>query len=221
MSDVRKDNMHYNEAQIILYLEDKLSNEQRGEIEEHIADCAACANQLAAISRLQAILDEDVPVNIDPTTQDNVEHLVRSDGRSTSSWLTLFTPIRVAFASVTVIAITVAVYVSLHRPPPVQFRSPESSLALETLFPADGSTVITHSITFVWRKTSADGYRFRLFDATGAPVWGIQLRDTVVSLPSTVVLQPEKTYLWRVETYFRDATHERSDIHAFTYAPIQ
>ena len=51
-----------------------------------------------------------------------------------------------------------------------------------------------------WSSVSgADRYRTTLFDAAGAVVYETQTADTVVALPDSVHLIPNRSYLWKVE----------------------
>jgi hypothetical protein len=73
----------------------------------------------------------------------------------------------------------------------------------------------------VWRPSSPAGYRFRLFAENGVPLWSAFVRDTTLTLPSSVVLESGKNYLWSIEVPFTDSITERPTFHAFSFRPLE
>jgi hypothetical protein len=124
------------------------------------------------------------------------------------------------FIGVAAVAVAAAAVLLIPPSAPVQFRSIDAPLPTLSLFPADRAVVTDLRPQFRWTPFATSSvYRFTLLDANGVTVWSHDLRDTIVLLPSTLVLSPGTTYLWRVETFLADRSLERSTLHAFTYTP--
>ena len=214
--------MHPDDRKILLYLEDKLPSKERGNIEAHVARCAACANRLANLSRLSLILEQPVPIDLDVATREKARKLV---GQREDGWWKGFKPFnppyRFALAGAAVIALVLSIYLLGPQGEPRQFRS-ERSEEVETfeLYPEDAAIVSDRGAQFRWTSVGESMvYRFSLLEETGVIIWSNDIRDTVIAIPLSVVLRPGKTYLWRVETFLADKTLEHSALHAFTYSP--
>ena len=216
--------MHSDDQEILLYLEDKLPSAKRERLEKHIGRCEPCAARFADFSRLPSILAEPLPRDLDEATQKKAVELLRP-GRAPkggSPAFRLFAPqYRLAFAGAAALLLIVSVYLFLPRETPVQFRSDRSGdVGSLVLIPEDGARVRSHDIEFRWTSLGESmAYKFSLLRETGAVVWSTDVRDTSLSLPEAIVLQPGKTYLWQIETSLADKTLGRSAVHAFTYSP--
>mgnify|MGYP000170982352 CR=1 FL=1 len=217
--------MHLTEAEIILYIENKLGVDERTRIETHIGGCAACASQFAAIAQIPSILSKDVPLHVDRKTRQRVMQLVQSERRK---FLRLFDflnpPARFALAGLAAAAILATSYIyffTKHHPVPSQFRSGEETATIENISPQDHAVVRETPVRFVWRSSSPVGYRFQLFSENGVPLWSAFVADTTLILPPTVVLQLRKTYLWSVETPLTNATGRPSRLSSFVFEAEQ
>ncbi len=215
--------MHVTDDNILLYLEDELSQLDRVQLEAHVGRCNDCATQFAALARLPDALKRNVPVQLSNEVLKRAIGIV--GGRESGSrWTFRFfnSPLRLAFAGVSVLAVALTTYLLIPRPEPLQFRSTDATTPMLSLFPLDGATVRAKSPVFQWSAVvRSSAYKFSLMDENGVSVWNWDIRDTSLVLPSTVVLIPGKTYLWRVESFLADKTLERSALHVFTYAPSQ
>ena len=216
--------MHSDDQEILLYLEDKLPPAKREHLEKHIGRCKPCAARFADLSRLASILEEPLPGDLDEATQKKAVELL-GPGRPLqggSPAFRLFAPqYRIVFAGVAALVLIVSVYLFLPDEPQVQFRSDRSEHAGSfVLIPEDGARVRSHDVEFRWTSLGESmAYKFSLLRETGAVVWSADVRDTSISLPESIVLQPGKTYLWQIETSLADKKLERSAVHAFTYSP--
>jgi hypothetical protein len=217
--------MHLTEAEIILYIENKISVDERTRVEAHIGGCAACASQFAAIAHIPSVLSKEVPLRVDRKTRQRVMQLVPSERRG---FLGLFNflnpPARLALAGLAAVAILATSYMyflTKHLPTPAQFRSGEETATIENVSPQDHAVVRETPVRFVWRSSSPAGYRLRLFAGNGVPLWSAFVRDTTLTLPSSVVLEPGKNYLWSIEVPFTDSTTERPTFHAFSFRPLE
>ena len=215
--------MHVTESDILLYLDDKLPAEDKQKLEQHVGRCNECAGQFATLVRLPHVLKESIPIKVDEETLNKAIKLVKR-AEPTIGWtFRVFAhPFRTALAGVSVVTIALAVYLLIPRPEPAQFRSTDSSVPMLKLFPPDGATMSEPHLEFHWSSVARSAvYKFSLMDRNGVSVWNWDVRDTSLLLPSTVVLLPGKTYLWRVESFLADRSLERSALHVFTYAPSQ
>lgn len=214
--------MHPDEAQILLYLEDKLPGSSREALEVHIAACAECGSLFAAAARLQEVIDGPAPVTLDETTRKKALELVGTRPPGGIRSLNFFAQrYRLAFGVAAALLIVIGVSLFVPEREPSRFRSeePEGSETLD-LFPEDGAQVTVHEFKFHWTSLEEGMvYRFTLMGETGAVVWSTDIRDTSLSIPLSVVLQPGKTYLWKVESFLADKRTTRSHVYAFTYNP--
>jgi hypothetical protein len=217
--------MHLTEAEFILYIENRLEGDERTRVETHIGGCAACASQFAAIAQIPAVLSKEVPLRVDRKTRQRVMQLVPSGRRG---FMRLFNflnpPARFALAGLAAVAILVTSYMYFlkkHLPAPSQFRSGQETATIENISPQDHAVVHETPVRFTWRSTSPAGYRFRLFAENGVPLWSAFVRDTTLTLPSSVVLESGKNYLWSIEVPFTDSITERPTFHAFSFRPLE
>jgi hypothetical protein len=213
--------MHPDEIQILLYLEDKLPAGDRAALEAHIAACAGCASRFAAAARLPEIIGGPDPVTTDERTRKEALDLVRQRRSGGSGPLSFFAPrYRLGFGLAAALLVAIGVTLLVPDREPSRFRSEETGSTSLELFPEDGARMTDRELTFRWTSLD-DGmvYRFTLMGETGAVVWSADIRDTSLSIPTSVVLQSGKTYLWKVESFLADKRTNRSYVHAFTYKP--
>jgi hypothetical protein len=213
--------VHPDEYELLQYLENTVEQHKRKQIEDHSARCEQCAHLLADLSRLPQVLDHPVPFEPDPAVLMKAMQLAKRKGpRRWFGMNTIAPPFRIAIAGTTLFVIALTAYLVLPREEPDRFRSgTEDEVPAFGLFPADGAIVRDYPPDFHWKEIhESAAYRFSLLDGSGAVLWTADIRDTSILLPSSVVLQPGFTYLWRVESSFADNTL-RSALHAFTYSP--
>jgi hypothetical protein len=130
--------------------------------------------------------------------------------------------VRFALTSAAILAVALTTYLLIPRKEVSQFRSPEIPEHTFVLFPEDGAIVSDPVPRFRWAQISpSSAYEFSLLNTSGVVIWSGDVRDTSLTLPATIVLQPGKTYLWRVETFLADRSLERSALHAFTFTPSE
>jgi len=214
--------MHPDERELLLYLEDKASQTDRGRIEAHLGQCEKCSNLFADLFRLSRIVEQPAPFDVSEAVLKQATDIVaRGKSRNWLSLTFLTPPFRIAVAGAAVVAIVLTTYLLVPREEPAQFRSDkvEETPALE-FYPRDGTVVTEKTPEFRWNSIGESAaYRFSLLDEAAAVIWVNDCRDTSLNLPPSVVLQPGKTYLWRVESFLADKALERSALHAFTYVP--
>ncbi len=66
-------------------------------------------------------------------------------------------------------------------------------------------------VTFVWHAIEgAEEYRFELLDPSGSPVFATATGDTVVALPGSIALVPNRVYSWWVRAALDDGSTRAS-----------
>ena len=209
--------VHLTETDIALYVEDKVSTEGRQRMEDHMADCPACVEQVSALVRLYEIDERETPLRIDGATYREAERLgVRNERFPLFSLMFASRPLRLALAGIAVVAVGLTYYFSTSTVEPVRFRSVERERPRFMMQPADGETLPAVQQLFRWSSIPhAMTYRFTLSELNGRTLWTSTVSDTFVTVPSSIAIQKGNQYLWRVEVVFRDNTRYSSPIYAF------
>lgn len=215
--------MHCTEADIHLFLEDKLPPERRQEVEAHLADCPACAETLVAAYRQPQAFEETEAPSLDAATLQQAEDLVSP--RSPPSWreriLRLSRPARIALSVLLLAGVGLGLwtYVGPDATSPSSLRSPKTAPAW-SLYAPPHRTVLEPPPVFRWaRHPDAAAYRVLLYHNDGTVRWTGSTADTTLRLPSEVTLEDGARYLWRVEAVFPDDRSRSSELRAFTAAP--
>lgn len=208
--------MHISEAELILFLENKLPVKTRRRVEQHLSDCERCSADIAAIKRLDKVFADSSAPTIEPSVLERAGNL--SAGRTARFFLIRGTA-RYAIAASIILAVGIGTIVLLRRPPKIsEFRRPGESAPAFNLLPEDGTAVST--VHFQWsRIPHARVYNVCLLEENGRILRMISTPDTNLTISSEVVLQPGKRYLWKVEAFLPDETKLGSKLHVFTYSP--
>jgi len=187
---------HRSPEEIAAYLCDELSTADRERFQAHLAVCRACRWEVTSAQRL-------------------TRGRPRETGRN------------VALA-----AAVVLVAVLLTRGMGVggvasdgeaQRRSTEqtgSAQRIDIVFPGDGGTVASAPVVFTWRgRPGSFMYRLTLSTDDGRTLWTGDTRDSTLALPSSVVLDRGREYLWYVDALGPDARSSTSGVHRFSTPP--
>ena len=209
--------MHPSEAILILYLEDRLSAQEREETESHLSDCAECVEQLEIIRKL-SMWEDDASIPMpEPSVLQSAERLVQSNAPFRRFGIPRW---GLAAAAVLVVAVGLA-YFSTRGPVATRFRDSSPATEHLTMIPADNARVEGSRLNFQWSGVeNSVGYRVYLYDNSGSILWSSSTGDTTMTLSPAVSLHSQTNYLWRVEIFFRDGSIHRSLVHVFTYAPV-
>jgi anti-sigma-K factor RskA len=185
-------NSHLDPGQMTRYLERTLTSEERSGIEEHLVACAACKGEIVALTRIR-----------------------RSGRRHRVAYIAA--PLAAAAVAALLIANPFA-----ERPEESLARSQggEGTRQITALLPADGDTVSLANLTFVWGAVEPDArYRLTLSTDEGAEVWTVTARDTTVSLPDGLTVNPGASYVWYVDALLMDGTSATTGTRKFTVEP--
>lgn len=213
--------MHPTEADIILFLEDRLPPEARRRVRAHLAGCAQCVETLAAVSRMEQTLAASEAPPVAPEVLRRAEELVRVERAPHGRLLRLPMPARLALATLVLAGLGLAAWLVSLRDgaPQSQFRSDAAAPVLATQAPAHRATVRPASLVFRWSGLSgAATYRVVLYHADGAWHWTGQADTTYLTVSDSLDLATGRQYLWHVEAVMPDGNTISSELRAFTVA---
>jgi len=71
-------------------------------------------------------------------------------------------------------------------------------------------------VRFVWAGIpGVASYRLMLSSHDGTPIWSVSLADTMVTLPDSVRLQPERAYFWVADALLDDGSTRSTGLREF------
>jgi hypothetical protein len=209
--------MHLTEADILLFIEKRLTGEERERFSTHLADCAECTALLNALSRLKRELPRMSAPQIPKEAVQRAERIVRRDGARESAWSWLRVP-RLRFALGGLAVVAAVIFFLPDRTEVSRYRDSTNFSSTQLLDPVDGSNVQPQT-AFRWRAMQeAIAYRFTLHDHVGLIQWETVSSETTITLPSHLDLKRGERYFWRVESLFPDQSSQRSQLNAFIYS---
>ncbi|HED08371.1 MAG TPA: zf-HC2 domain-containing protein [Ignavibacteria bacterium] len=212
--------MHTDDKIIILFLENKLTEKERIEVQKHLADCAACTEKLADIYRLESGIKKARVPKISKELKKKVEEIVSKDSNITTKKIRSNSSIlKLALTGVfTVIIITVYFFFFNYNNSPSKFRDLnkiENSIIIQ---PKNEALLTPDELNFKWKKVKKSvAYNFILYKDNGKLLWEKQSKKNSLMLPSSLKMEIDKKYLWRVEIIFPDNSKKRSKLYVFTY----
>lgn len=164
--------------QLGAYLERRLTDAERREVEAHLADCPDCRGEVLDAARILRLR------------------------RTRRYWY--FTPPAVAAAAGLIVLLGREPQDTATTEPVV--RAGESEiLGVEAVTPVAGAGVAADSLRFVWQPLAEGArYRFVLATTAGTSVWSLSLADTHVTIPDSVAVTRGETYIWYVDALLLD-----------------
>lgn len=211
--------MHIDENDIARYVDGRLSDDERRDIESHLAECHRCRNQVAAVHRILGNRGEQGPA-LDPEVRARAEALGRTEEDEESiEWERARDPMAIAMVVGLLLGVGALLYGPFQGPAPSRLRSSAEASALTVQAPADGATVSERPVFECASVSEALGYRVTLQAPDGTVVWEGDTTAPHVRLPADVSLTAGTTYLWRAEALRADGTTLQSNARTFTYAP--
>lgn len=207
---------HLTEADILLFLENNISDEEQPKYERHLAECDICRERLVEIYQLEDRLSSSQPPNIEPETLDKAKKLIQED-KSDNYALNLFQ--RFSTAAIFLIAVLLTLWVwrgDEFMNPKDEFRSGDTSTLVQPLTPEDGTSILYHDSEFTWKPVeNAAYYRLVIFSDNGVELWSQQVKSTEKALPANISMEPESHYLWKVEAVMPDGIIVSSPLQSF------
>jgi hypothetical protein len=82
----------------------------------------------------------------------------------------------------------------------------------------DGDSVRGGGLAFSWAAASAERYRLVLSNEEGTPLWSTDTKDTVMTLPDSVILSSGASYFWQVDAVQAGVT-ATTRLQRFTVVP--
>lgn len=180
--------VHPEAWELAAYLDGALADPNRSRVEAHLAGCAVCRVEVAAVAQLVRTAPRPRRVAI---------------------------PIGLAAAAVLAVLLVPALDLpswfgpTRHREPAVTTTAPPIVIA-----PRGGVDSVRE---LVWSAVPhAARYRVTLLDARGTALWRWETADTVAVLPDTVRLRVAASYFWKVEAETGFDRWAASDLVDFT-----
>lgn len=216
---------HISDVDLILYLENKLSEKQIRDTELHLAECDNCLANLANIHNLQKQISSDTSspaINFEMLERaknfvNKKEEKIRTDWISAPSLNFAATISAIVVFGIFVTAINFSSR-TLHKVPGA-FRSLDTTHTFAMIHPEDGEILSNNHPIFSWDHVdNAASYQLRIFLENGSLYWQTNLTDTSLILPSNVILVPGSRYLWQVEGLMPDERTIHSKLESFTYS---
>lgn len=188
---------HLPVATVAAYVDGTLDGKARDDADRHLAACATCRGELAALSELVV----DLPSR-----------------RRKPNWGV----VGGALAAAGIVGILVAS--PARSPDPSRTTERATSAAAATLEivepPAGGAAGPLRNGRIVWRAVEPRAtYRVTVTDTTGTTRWGAETADTVVAVPPSARLEAGARYYFYVDALRADGWSLQSGPHAFTTAP--
>lgn len=191
MSQPRSSNAHLEAEEVLGYVAGTLSSAERDHLERHLADCAECTSEIAAVGRLR------------PWDRPHVRRLAT-----------------VAAAAAAVVGIAVLGPGLLrHTPAGGAVRGSEAQAAVTVLQPKDGA-ILHAAHDLVWRPVAgATAYRVSVSRPNGDSVWATTTRDTTARASDALSRAGPELYYWYVDVLLSDARSVAGSAHEFRIEP--
>ncbi len=170
MSAEHREGDHLDPGILAAYTDGLLPPAEHAAAEAHMADCDSCRGDMVAASRLTR---ERAPLRrwYVPAALGAAAALLLMVGRDTAPPPISVPVSREPVISTTVVPVALAPRGAVHRP----------------------TQLIWTSVPY------ADLYRVTIFDDAGNAIFESQARDTSVSIPADLHIQPRTSYFWKLE----------------------
>lgn len=214
------------EQQLAAYADRQLIEEERYQVEHHLADCHACAQQVAFLARTAPEDDSEVT----PQLLSKALALGRpAESRQIPLWALVASG---AAAAAILVMSTIQVprqKVIAYVPHPGRV-APSPAAAKPAIndagsgarlrgskdktspfiYPVAGQRVVSDHPVFRWSSSDqAESYEIELLTDSGTFVWSTRVRRSQVTLPSNIRLIAGRTYYLRLTIHQKNGTTQR------------
>lgn len=184
--------------------EGSLDADARARALRHVAQCASCRRAVASVA--EALVDGPITHEIDI-----VEGRRR---RSRRVRLGIAVPVVAAAIALVLLRPRLSMIGPDDRSTPHRGSSADSGV-----IPVRPIGTVADARVFDWKRVvGSDQYRVTLFDERGAVLYEVQVADSTLILPDSVLLEAGRRYLWRVQARTGWDRWIASDLMAFTIA---
>ncbi|HET9514273.1 MAG TPA: hypothetical protein VFO95_10150, partial [Gemmatimonadales bacterium] len=171
------------EVALAAMVDGRMEGEARAASIRHVAGCASCRRQLAAL----------IALSQEPAVAAEV---ARVQGGGLRLRRPLLSALGVAAAAAVLFLVVwprrPATEADVERDPTITAAT--APVALEPV------GAVRDARALIWgRVDGASSYRATLFDSTGTVLFEARLADTAVTIPDSVTLVPRRAYFWKVE----------------------
>lgn len=177
---------HMNDLDVAAYIDRGLKPQRLTEIEDHLAYCEECRENLVKAQELV-------------TRSSNSRRYVRS------------IIVVAAAAAVAFVALP-----SLRKGMDSSDTMRASAISQPLVIYGPVGDVTSSPVRFTWGKVSgALSYHLTVTTATGEQVWSASSTDTTLAAPETITLVTGVRYLWSVDAITSDGSTRSTGIHEF------
>jgi hypothetical protein len=197
------------EFAVVDFVDGVMNPDDRAAMLVHLASCASCRSEVAALSRLIT----------QPAIRSELERLDTAESRTASPRrFVKFGGIIAAAAAAAVVALLLVPRSPQGEGPAgtAQHRAAVLTLSAPPVTVAPAGPVET-PVRFVWTSVPrADRYELTLFDQSGSILWQTESSDTLVVLPDSIALASGASYFWKVEARIDFDRWSESGLAEFT-----
>jgi anti-sigma factor RsiW len=180
---------HMDDVKLSMYLDQRLSPEERAAADAHLAACNACRDEVVALSRL-------------------LQRQRRPRRIATAAVL----------AAAAVVAIVLIPSVWRTPVGDRDQRGNAGTTDIRAYGPIGEAAGPAPQFVW-GAVAGAVSYRLTVSGANGATVWSGSTADTFVVLPDSVVLRRDSSYLWVADALLEDGGARSTGMHEFQIAP--
>ncbi|MGZ3566896.1 MAG: zf-HC2 domain-containing protein [Gemmatimonadaceae bacterium] len=190
MTDSTSRSNHPTDSELALYLDQRLTLEERDRVEAHLAACAECRGH--ALAAQQVLRRSRRP------------RLVAAGG---------------VLAAAAVILIVLARVEPGNEQTTPQIRGVARDNTALTAYGPTGDAR-REGLRFVWGPAAGGvSYRLSVTSGDGAEVWSWSGVDTVASVPRSVNLRADEKYLWVADAILSDGSTRSTGLREFSLVP--
>ena len=190
---------HLSSEEIAAYADGEVAAAEKDRIQTHLADCSVCRAEMTELT-----------------------DLLHAHGRR-RRWT-----VAASGAAAAAVAAVLLIGGPFSREVPEEsrgIRSPEMAAKREAVptipatAPAPDATVEQTELVFTWRSLGEGTlYRLTVTDEGGDPRWHGEMYDTTSLLPSDVVLERGRVYLWYIDALLTDGQTATTGVQRFRTA---